>query len=115
LMVLRFGQEIHFLLKRNFNIIIVIKKFREIKLLHDFLMFFVAIYCITKHLIQCLETKLLSSAAEIINKCILFNVFNVDSFLTYLLRSRKTVCFVDPRPPNGGRGATKHTAFPRCQ
>jgi hypothetical protein len=46
--------------------------------------------------------------------------------ITYLLRPRETVCFVDPTETavdargeaegnNGGRGATKHTAFPRSQ
>jgi hypothetical protein len=38
-----------------------------------------------------------------------------DAVITYLLRPRETVCFVDPRPPFSryclGRGAL-HTAFP---
>ena len=44
---------------------------------------------------------------------------------TYLLGARETVCFLIPRPGDvsrgaaegniGGRGITKHTAFPRAQ
>ena len=35
--------------------------------------------------------------------------YNIQTFITYLLRPRETVCFVDEGP------RTKHTAFPRSQ
>ena len=78
--------------------------------------------------------KTLGCASRFISdKTLLYTRVLNGTFITYLLRLRETVCFVDPRPPllpeatrdrrccprrsrwNGGRGATKHTAFPRSQ